>query len=617
MEARALRNIGSGKAYNHLFPIPTKKDISIKREAGVDDTVQLIKRTVPQTLWHTEKLAAVLKARTMRDTCQNIWDFVYGNIQYKKDKDGVEQVRSPRRTWWERATGVDCDCYTEFISSILCNLGIPHKLRIAMYDPSRGWQHIYPVVPVDGDTGKELANHGDYIVIDCVKDSFDAEQPFLKTKDYVMKLEFLDGTDDEGEDPEFVETEDVYGMPPSTDMRDLSQADEMGSWFSDTVKNIGKGIQQGANIKKNFEDAGKAVQKTVKDVGKNTQQILHDVNRYANPLTVLVRNGFLLAMKVNMMNVAGRLRFGYLSDAQAAKIGFNKGLLKNIRYVISKAETIYWQAGGLKENLKKAILEGEGNKDHKVPLNGLGIGAIERYADQMEYDILHSSITGFGDLGEPVTLTLLASAAAIITAISEIIKKLGKSSDDKSDPKAKDLLKDDTKGTPAPKKKPGAIGQSDDGDTGSPQNESNQNNSPNDEDTDNSGTSPQGSDGGGEGSGNQDGSTDPGGNSGSGTTRAVVKTPGKDMVFPKQGGQVVAAPNPADATGMMGWVKANPGKTALIGGGVVIGGYFLYEHLHPTPHSLNGLPRPKRRRKAKKSRAAKKTAKIQCKKFSK
>src|SRR3954470_21471033 len=132
MESRK-RRIRDGKEFDRLFPPPSLEDRTEKKQADVEDTMALIQRTVPKALWHTQKIAQKLKGRTLEETCSNIWHFVYEHIQYKRDDEGVEQVRSPRRTWWERKTGVDCDCYTEFISSVLLSLNIPHLARITKY----------------------------------------------------------------------------------------------------------------------------------------------------------------------------------------------------------------------------------------------------------------------------------------------------------------------------------------------------------------------------------------------------------------------------------------------------------------------------------------------------
>ena len=89
----------------------------------------------------------------------------------KKDAEGYEQIRSPARAWHDRFSGVDCDCYSVFISSILSNLGIAHTLRITKYQRDY-FQHIYPIVPFQNG----------YITIDCVTDRFNYEVPFSEKK---------------------------------------------------------------------------------------------------------------------------------------------------------------------------------------------------------------------------------------------------------------------------------------------------------------------------------------------------------------------------------------------------------------------------------------------------
>lgn len=74
--------------------------------------------------------------------------------------------------------------------------------------------------------------------------------------------------------------------------------------------------------------------------------VVKTVNRYLNPATILLRNGFLLAMKVNLMKVAERLRFGYLSDAEAQKRGMSMSGFAKLKEAISKADKIYELAGG-------------------------------------------------------------------------------------------------------------------------------------------------------------------------------------------------------------------------------------------------------------------------------
>ena len=149
MEANHKRTISSGEKFNHLFPKPIGEEVEIKRNADVSETVAFIPQVVSETLNDTSKIAKLLKGSTLDETCSNIWHFVYDHIQYAKDKDGVEQIRRPARAWYDRTRGVDCDCYTVFISSILTNLNIPHIYRITKYKNRDYFQHIYPIVPTD------------------------------------------------------------------------------------------------------------------------------------------------------------------------------------------------------------------------------------------------------------------------------------------------------------------------------------------------------------------------------------------------------------------------------------------------------------------------------------
>ncbi len=395
------RRLKNGREFDHLFPPPSEKDTTIKKSANVEDTMTLIRKALPQTLWQTEKIAKVLKGRTLEETCSNIWHFVYQHIQYKRDEEGVEQVRSPRRAWSDRMTGVDCDCYTVFILSILRSLDIPCVARITKY-PKRypevsRWQHVYPIVPKPGHLDNYLDERDYYIVIDCVKDRFDDEQPYLECKDYNMRLDYLDGIEEEETQDELLEFVE-YDNVDLSDFASVYDDEEMGNVF----KKIGKGIK-----------------KVAKKVGDKVGDGIRFLNRYTNPATILLRNGFLLAMKVNLMNVAGKLRYAYLTDADAKAKGVNLTELQKLRKVKDRAETVYWQAGGKKENFKKAVLKGRGNKDKKVPLSGLD-GLDEVYADQEEYNIIHGDddLEGLGVVGA----TAIAAATSAIAAIAGALK---------------------------------------------------------------------------------------------------------------------------------------------------------------------------------------------------
>jgi len=607
MVADRKRRLKDGREFDHLFPPPGGNDITIRKSADVEDTMNLIRKAVPQTTWQTEKIAKVLKGRTLEETCSNIWHFVYQHIQYKRDKEGVEQVRSPRRAWGDRESGVDCDCYSVFILSILRSLNIPSIARITKY-PKRypevpRWQHVYPIVPKPGHISDYSEDRDHYIVLDCVKDRFDDEQPFLECKDYDMKLDYLDGFDGEDAQDEELQFSD-YDNVDLSDLASVYDDEEMG------------------NI---FKKVGKAVKKTVKKVSDKVGDGIRFLNRYTNPATILLRNGFLLAMKVNLMNVGGRLRYAYLTDAEAKAKGINLSELQKLRKVKDRAETVYWQAGGKKDNLKKAILKGKGNKDKKVPLSGLQ-GLDEVYADEEEYNIIHGddNIEGLGVVGTTAIAAATSAVAAIAGALKQVkglFSKGGKeeasfqsetdnagtaSSVPDTIPEDEDAMTSDQESS-ATSSQPSSLiskvtsavsaakpfvsaarsfapaSKTITAPVTTKTNETTQSNSSTAEDV------------------------QPVLSNESSSSGAML-VPGESA----SSGSAVQTQNNPEKTGFIqkttAWVKENPGKSLLVAGGVITGGILLMKAMKggSTTHGLSGVP-PKRKKSKKGNKAGKKT----------
>jgi hypothetical protein len=74
-----------------------------------------------------------------------------------------------------------------------------------------------------------------YIVIDCVKDRFDDEQPYLECKDYDMRLDYLDGIE-RRQDQRKLLTSSSMTMLDLSDLASVYDEDEMGNIF----KKVGK-----------------------------------------------------------------------------------------------------------------------------------------------------------------------------------------------------------------------------------------------------------------------------------------------------------------------------------------------------------------------------------------
>lgn len=179
MQAEGKRNIKSGAAYDKYFSAALGTYTIVKKSGGdVFDSVDLIKKTIKESYTQCFEISKVLKGSDIKESCKNIWSFIYENIQYAADGEG-DEIREPIASWAERKTGVDCDCYSVLISCILQCLQIKHCLRMTMYSKANSWQHIY-VVAYD--------EQGNEIVIDPVADYFNYEVPFLEKKDYDMQI---------------------------------------------------------------------------------------------------------------------------------------------------------------------------------------------------------------------------------------------------------------------------------------------------------------------------------------------------------------------------------------------------------------------------------------------
>lgn len=427
MEAARKRNIQSGEQYSYAFLKAEGSNKTIRKNADVTHTVAFIPKVVGETLHHTKSISKLLKTNDPYETCSNIWHFVYRHIAYRKDQDGYEQIRSPARVWHDRKDGVDCDCYSVFISSILTNLSIPHILRITKYHRDY-FQHIYPVVVLQGRE----------IPIDCVTDKFNYEVPYSEKKDYPMDLQYLNGFDDEGSMCELGKLLRKKAQKPTStapsEMPIVAPAKKKLSLFQKLKAKSEE--KKAAKMAQPLLPAANQQKAKKKGVFK---KVLNVVNK-VNPSTVLLRNGILAAMKLNVKNVAARLRWSYLSPTQAAQKGIDPQKLQRLVATREKLEKIFYGAGGNPKNLKEAMLSGKGNKDKAVAgLDGLsgfaGIDYMNVYTPLPQLlgpQIYHSEnvegmqgFSGLGQLGEPLTLASVGAAMGVLAGIVASLKQIG------------------------------------------------------------------------------------------------------------------------------------------------------------------------------------------------
>lgn len=189
------RDILPGKEYDRYFPKPSNTHKVAVDLGDVFDTIVEMQSVVDASLDNTQKIAKTFASSSLEQTCRKIFAFCYNHIQYEQDDAGIEQLRTPARTWADRERGVDCDDYSIFIASILTNLNIPCYFRMTKYGGKEHYQHIYIIVPKG--TGLSLNNKANYYTIDPVIDRFNYEVPFSAKHDkkVMMPIHVLNGID--------------------------------------------------------------------------------------------------------------------------------------------------------------------------------------------------------------------------------------------------------------------------------------------------------------------------------------------------------------------------------------------------------------------------------------
>lgn len=150
----------------------------VKRNATNSELQRAIEAAIPQATKQAAAFADRYRGKDEIETCKKIFDYLKNNINYKAD--GVDQqVRLPSGLM--RTSQGDCKSYSVFTSAVLSNLGIPHKLVYASYDPRDTTpSHIYVMT----DKG---------CIIDAVYGKFNAEKKATYKKYKKMNISYIAG----------------------------------------------------------------------------------------------------------------------------------------------------------------------------------------------------------------------------------------------------------------------------------------------------------------------------------------------------------------------------------------------------------------------------------------
>jgi len=410
------RHIKKGEEFDRFFKPSRGEFITVEKEANLEDTLALMKQVVLDTLDDTKRIALKMQGASVQETCKRIWDFCFSHFQYTKDEERKEQVRRPTRSWRDRIAGIDCDCFTVFIGSILTNLGIPFKMRMTRYQ-ALDFEHIYPVAE---------SPKGD-IIIDCVVHRFNYEVPYTAKKDVKMELQYLNGVPGErfNDFGDKVHFENDLPIDAQDLFLDESELDGLE----------GKAERQARKAKRKTKRAKKKAVRKATPLKDKIRKGFHVLNRL-NPGAALLRAGILASMKLNLFKVASNLRFAYWSDADAQRNSMDMGKFAQLKKIREKIEKIYYGAGGKTGSLRKAILTGKGNRNKMVNLNGLGaIISLPSDHDDLRTilgdELFSEELNGFDGLngfGEPASIATgaaITAATGVLGTIAALIKKLG------------------------------------------------------------------------------------------------------------------------------------------------------------------------------------------------
>lgn len=153
---------------------------------------------------------------------------------------------------------------------------------------------------------------------------------------------------------------DVWGAAPSG-------LNGLGSWLKKKVKKAGNFIKKGAKkYGKYLKKVGQGIVKVAKKIGKFILRF--------NPLSILIRAGLRVAFTLNAFGMAGRLGWGYFTEAQAINAGLDLGKWREHRKTLNKVRGIFEDGlQGTYGNLKSWILKGFSKKQTSpIPISQIG-----------------------------------------------------------------------------------------------------------------------------------------------------------------------------------------------------------------------------------------------------
>ncbi len=201
-------------------------------------------------------------------------------------------------------------------------------------------------------------NQRDEVLADAIEESIAYKNFFRSIQ---MSLDELEGDQING-----LSDEPIYLAKVSLNDDDL--AEMLDESEDDEIDGIGRRRRKRGRFKRFF-----------KKVGKGLKKIVKAVVRY-NPATIALRGATLLVLKMDVLKIASKLIYAYLTPAQAQAKGMDMSEWKKLVGIRNKALRFYTRIGGRSSKFKKAIIKGKAAKKTGLQLKGIGVVATTSVA---------------------------------------------------------------------------------------------------------------------------------------------------------------------------------------------------------------------------------------------
>jgi len=161
---------------------PNYKNNIAFRNGSNNDIISTLHKALPQAVKEVATSAEQFRGANNTETARNIWNYLRKELKYKKDPNGYQFIKLPRRL--TTVKNGDCKSYSLLAASILSALKMPVIFRYGAYNTELTPSHVYVITKDE---------NGNEIIIDGVYNYFNKEVPYFKKYDYPMNIQVLSG----------------------------------------------------------------------------------------------------------------------------------------------------------------------------------------------------------------------------------------------------------------------------------------------------------------------------------------------------------------------------------------------------------------------------------------